>query len=74
MQPNQTEKIIYDHISGQISVAPEHLADRVLRLMRKGRAGEFEKFKSIFDSVNGATGKKTIYGALLYIQFSWLHR
>ena len=58
MQPKQTEKIIAEHISGQISVAPEHLDDRVLRLMRKGRAGEFEKFRSIFDSVNGATGKK----------------
>ena len=58
MQPNQTEKIIAEHISGQISVAPEHLDDRVLRLMRKGRAGEFEKFRSIFDSVNGVTGKK----------------
>ena len=26
--------------------------------MRKGRAGEFEKFRSIFDSVNSKTGKK----------------
>jgi len=26
--------------------------------MRKGRDGEFEEFKRIFDSVNGKTGKK----------------
>lgn len=58
LQPRQTEKIIRDHVSGQISVAPEHLDDKVLRLMRKGRVGEFDAFRKIFDSVNGKTGKK----------------
>ena len=58
MQPEQTEKIIADHVSGQISVAPEHLDGNVLRLMRKGREGEFEEFRRVFDSVNGKTGKK----------------
>ncbi len=57
-QPEQTEKIIRDHVSGQISVAPEHLDGEVLRLMRKGQPGEFEKFKEIFDRVNRQTGKK----------------
>lgn len=58
MQPNQTEQIIRNNVSGQISVAPEHLDGEVLKLMRKGKAGEFEKFRSIFDSVNSKTGKK----------------
>lgn len=58
IQPRQTEKIIANHVSGQISVAPEHLNERVLRLMRKGKAGEFEQFRSIFDRVNSKTGKK----------------
>lgn len=58
MQPKLTEEIIRNHVSGQISVAPEHLDGDVLKLMRKGRAGEFEKFRSIFDSVNSKTGKK----------------
>lgn len=58
MQPRLTEKIIRDHVSGQISVAPEHLDGEVLRLMRKGKEGEFEKFKEIFDRVNAQTGKK----------------
>ena len=58
LQPKLTEKIIRDHVSGQISVAPEHLDARVLRLMRKGKAGEFDEFRKIFDSVNGKTGKK----------------
>ena len=58
VQPRQTEKIIRDHVSGQISVAPEHLDGEVLRLMRKGKAGEFEAFREIFDRVNRETGKK----------------
>lgn len=57
-QPNQTRKIIKDHVSGQVSVAPEHLDGGVLNLMRKGRAGEFEAFKDIFDDVNRRTGKR----------------
>lgn len=58
LQPHQTEKIIRDHVGGQLSVAPEHLDGEVLRLMRKGQAGVFDKFKDIFDGVNRRTGKK----------------
>ncbi len=58
IQKNLTKKIIADHVSGQISVAPEHLDEDVLKLMRKGKSGEFEQFRKIFDSVNGKTGKK----------------
>ena len=58
LQPRLTEKIIAEHVGGQISVAPEHLSGKVLRLMRKGREGEFEAFKKIFDRVNARTGKK----------------
>ena len=57
-QPRQTEKIIRDHVSGQISVAPEHLDPTVLRLMRKGKPEEFERFREIFDRVNRETGKR----------------
>lgn len=58
MQPHLTEKIIRDHVSGQISVAPEHLDGNVLKLMRKGKVGEFEAFKEIFERVNHECGKK----------------
>lgn len=57
-QPEQTRKIIADHISGHISVAPEHLDDKVLKLMRKGKAGEFEAFREIFEKISGQCGKK----------------
>ena len=57
-QIKQTKKILRDHISGQISVAPEHLNGEVLQLMRKGKADEFPKFKELFDQVNKETGKR----------------
>ena len=58
LQPHLTEKIIRDHVGGQMSVAPEHLDGEVLGLMRKGRAGVFEEFRAVFDRVNRETGKK----------------
>lgn len=57
-QPALTRKIIRDHIGGQVSVAPEHLDGDVLRLMRKGKPGEFERFRELFDRINHETGKK----------------
>lgn len=57
-QPELTQKIIAENVSGQLSVAPEHLDPSVLALMRKGKAGEFETFRRIFERVNGETGKK----------------
>ena len=58
VQRKLTEKIIQDHTPGHISIAPEHLDPEVLRLMRKGKADELEKFREIFDHVNRKTGKK----------------
>ena len=58
MQPKLTEIIIRNHVSGHVKVAPEHLSENVLRLMRKGKPDEFEKFKVIFDRVNKETHKE----------------
>lgn len=52
MQPELTGEIIRNHVSGHVKVAPEHLHPRVLRLMRKGNADEFPRFKKIFESVS----------------------
>lgn len=58
MQEKLTERIIRRHVSGHVKVAPEHLDARVLRLMRKGKADEFPRFRKIFDRINAETGKK----------------
>lgn len=58
MQPKLTAKIIRENVSGQVSVAPEHLDAEVLRLMRKGKVGEFEKFGKVFEAASAQVGKK----------------
>ncbi len=46
------------HISGQLRVAPEHVADEVLRYMGKPRNEVYEKFVERYERINKKTGKK----------------
>ena len=43
---------------GQLKIAPEHIADGVLRLMRKPPLGVFEEFLGKFERLSGAAGKE----------------
>ena len=45
-------ELIERHVSGRLKVAPEHVADRVLQLMRKPSFQQFRDFKRIFDRIN----------------------
>ncbi len=47
-----TRELIERHVSGRLKVAPEHVADRVLQLMRKPSFQQFRDFKRIFDCIN----------------------
>ena len=47
-----TRELIERHVSGRLKVAPEHVADNVLRLMRKPPFQQFRDFKRIFDRIN----------------------
>jgi uncharacterized radical SAM protein YgiQ len=47
-----------DHISGQLKVAPEHVSDSVLALMRKSCHSLYEEFSSEYARVNKELGKK----------------
>ena len=47
-----TRELIERHVSGRLKVAPEHVADRVLQLMRKPSCQQFRDFKRIFDRIN----------------------
>ncbi len=58
MQPELTRIIIRNHVSGHVKVAPEHLSGNVLRLMRKGKPDEFDRFKQLFDKINQETHKE----------------
>jgi len=56
-QKNLLRKIIRDHVSGQLKIAPEHLDDSVLKLMRKGKSGDFFKFMGFFEEESAKAGK-----------------
>ena len=43
---------------GQLKIAPEHIVDDVLRLMRKPLLGVFEDFLRKFERLSGAAGKE----------------
>lgn len=46
------------HISGQLKVAPEHVNDNVLRLMRKSTHKVYEAFSSEYTKINKELGLK----------------
>jgi uncharacterized radical SAM protein YgiQ len=47
-----------DHVSGQLKVAPEHIADSVLDIMNKPHIEVYEKFTERFRKINKALNKK----------------
>ena len=46
------EKLIRNHVSGRLKVAPEHTSDSTLKIMRKPSFNFFFRFKKIFDELN----------------------
>ena len=51
-----TRELIKSHVSGRLKVAPEHVADPVLELMRKPPFQQFRDFKHVFDRINRECG------------------
>ncbi|MBU4203690.1 MAG: DUF3362 domain-containing protein, partial [Acidobacteria bacterium] len=50
------ERLIRDHVSGRLKVAPEHTSDQVLELMRKPSFRLFHQFREMFEAVNREAG------------------
>ena len=50
--------MVRDFVGGQLKIAPEHVADEVLRLMRKPGAKVFEQFLGLFEKECAAAGKQ----------------
>ncbi len=46
------------HVSGQLKVAPEHVSDSVLRLMRKSTHAVYEEFSESYAKMNEKLNKK----------------
>ncbi len=47
-----------EFVGGQLKIAPEHVADPVLTLMRKPGKNEFERFLTIFERESRKAGKR----------------
>jgi len=52
------KKLVRDHISGRLKVAPEHTSERVLKFMRKPSYQLFEKFRKLFERLTSEAGLK----------------
>lgn len=52
------DSIVKDHVSGQLKIAPEHVSERVLELMRKPGKEVLLEFKKMFDESNAEQGKR----------------
>ncbi len=52
------KELVEHHISGQLKVAPEHVSNKVLRLMRKSTHEVYESFAAAYAEMNRKAGKK----------------
>ena len=52
------QKLVKDHVSGQLKVAPEHCADAVLSCMGKPSFGVYEEFRRRFFEITKRIGKE----------------
>ncbi len=50
--------LVQNHVSGQLKVAPEHVCDPVLRLMKKPGVESFERFRKDFARLSREAGKE----------------
>lgn len=51
------KELVEYHISGQLKVAPEHVSDKVLRVMGKCNHALYEKFRLKYEKINEEAGK-----------------
>ncbi|HEY1584179.1 MAG TPA: YgiQ family radical SAM protein, partial [Polyangia bacterium] len=52
------EELTRHHVGGQLSVAPEHVSDDTLRLMKKPPIESYDRFTEQFRCASGAAGKE----------------
>jgi uncharacterized radical SAM protein YgiQ len=52
------QELVKHHVSGQLKVAPEHVASNTLRLMGKPQARSLLNFKQVFEKSTALSGQK----------------
>jgi uncharacterized radical SAM protein YgiQ len=50
--------LVKDHVSGQLKIAPEHISDKVLKLMGKPSNDKLLEFRKKFNEFSKKAGKK----------------
>ncbi|MGH9889324.1 MAG: YgiQ family radical SAM protein, partial [bacterium] len=56
--PEYLEELATHHVGGHLKVAPEHVSDRVLALMKKPAQNTFEEFAEQFEAASRRAGKE----------------
>ena len=56
--PEYLEELARHHVGGHLKVAPEHVSDRVLALMKKPAQHTFEEFAERFEAASKRAGKE----------------
>ncbi len=56
--PTFFRKLVTDHVSGQLKVAPEHICDNVLNMMGKPSVKVYERFKDRYFKYSKECGKE----------------
>jgi radical SAM superfamily enzyme YgiQ (UPF0313 family) len=56
--PEYLEELAAHHVGGHLKVAPEHVSDRVLALMKKPAQNTFEEFADQFEAASRRAGKE----------------
>jgi uncharacterized radical SAM protein YgiQ len=56
--PEYLEELAAHHVGGHLKVAPEHVSDRVLALMKKPAQNTFEEFAERFEAASRRAGKE----------------
>jgi len=68
-QKELTKEVIHHHVSGHQKVAPEHLDEKVIKLMRKDKPQDFFKYKRIFEEESKNANKEQYLIPLLISNF-----
>lgn len=52
------KQIVEENVSGQLKVAPEHISEGVLSVMRKATGDDYDRFRSLFGKFSQECGKE----------------
>ena len=58
LSPEYLDELVRHHVGGHLKVAPEHVSDGVLKLMKKPAQDDFAAFEKAFEAASARAGKQ----------------